>query len=165
MKYTCSILLIAICILPPILFSQYAYSLTATTVTYLKDGIKENGQKTYKVDYNTLLDYSDASFRFQVNDKIGDKSFATNNSKMIVTDSQVFRDIVFKESSKDNPNSYKIDTVRDSFNIESVEMINGGQLNNYTLEPLEREDYILYSTLTETSPTAAEFKTVTVTYD
>lgn len=164
MKYTGSILLLAICIFV-ILFSQYAYSLTATTVTYLKDGIKENGQTIYKVDYNTLLYYSDASFRFQVNDKIGDKSFATNNSKVIVTDTQVFRDIVFKEPSKDNPNSYKINSVKDSFHIDSVEMLDGGQLNNYTLEPSPREYSILYPTLTQTSPTTAEFKMLTVTYD
>jgi hypothetical protein len=164
MKYTSSIVLVAICILP-ILFSQSAYSLTATVITYLKDGIKENGKTTYKVDYNTLVDYSNASFRFQVNDKIGEKTYATNNSKVIVTDSQVFRDIVYKTPSKDNPNSYKIGTVTDSFNIESVEMIIGGQLNNYTLEPTPHEYSILYPTLTETSPTTAEFKMVTVSYD
>lgn len=101
-------------------------SLTATVITYLKDGIKENGKTTYKVDHDTLVDYSNASFRFQVNDKIGEKTYATNNSKVIVTDSEVIRDVVYKTPSKDNPNSYKIDTVRDSFNIESVEMINGG---------------------------------------
>lgn len=147
-------------------FIQYSYaqSIEVTSITYLKDGIRNDKGITYKVDYFKVLDIYDNS-RHLVSSKVGDISLATNNSKVIVTDSHMFRDIVFKTPSKDNPNSYDIDTIVDSFKIDSVEMLDGGQLNKYILEPAIRGDSLFTPTLIETSPTTAELKIVMSYYE
>lgn len=143
---------------------SYAQSIEVTSVTYLKDGIRDDKGITYKVDYSKVLDVYDNS-RHLVSSKVGDISLATNNSKVIVTDSHVFRDIVLKKPSKDNPNSYKINSIVDNFKIDSVEILEGDQLNKYTLEPTIRGDSLVTPILTETSPTTAELKIVLSYYE
>jgi hypothetical protein len=156
MKYTCSLLLLAICILP-VLFSQYAYSVSATSITYLKDGIKENGETTYKVDYAILQFSNDWPYEKLNVDRVS----ATENSNVVVTDSEVITDIVLKIPSKDNPNSYDIDASGGTFKIMNVEMLDN-QLNKYNLKfPIEGTTLTHSPTLTQTSSTTAEFKMVT----
>lgn len=136
--------------------TNFTSNISATSITYLKDGITNNGETTYKVDY-AILEFSD---NWPYEKPRVDKVLATENSNVVVTDSEVITDIVLKIPSKDNPNSYNIDASGGTFKIINVEMLSN-ELNKYDLKfPIEGTALTHTPTLTETSPTTAEFKMV-----
>jgi hypothetical protein len=139
--------------------TNFPYNISATSITYLKDGITNDGETTYKVDYSVLQYSDDWPYEKLHVDRVS----STENSNVVVTDSEVITDIVLKIPSKDNPNSYDIDASGGTFKIMNVEMLDN-QLNKYNLKfSIVPDDYYLTitPTLTETSPTTAEFKMVT----
>ena len=127
---------------------QIGYGEPSTSITYLKDKIKENGYSIYKVDYATLKLSPDSPIV---------RAESTENSKVKVTDSEVITDIVLKLPSKENPNSYDIDASSTILAITNVEVLDNG-LNKYNLNPpIESDSIVITPTLVETSHTTAEF--------
>ncbi|HET6589062.1 MAG TPA: hypothetical protein VFG45_02740 [Candidatus Nitrosocosmicus sp.] len=136
---------------------QSVHAKSSTSITCLENGTKADGQMIYNVDHATLKFSEDWSF-----EKPSDLEniSATENSNVIVTDSEVITDIVLKIPSKDNPDSYDIDASGGTFKIANVEILDN-QLNKYNLKfSIEADYYTITPTLTETSPTTATLTNV-----
>ncbi len=142
MKYTSSILFLAIYIL--LISIQNAYAEPSTSITYLKDGKEVNGEMIYTVDYvNKQISPNSTVIR----------SEATEDSSVIVTKTKVIADLVLKTPDVNNPSAYSLAASKGIYDIVHVEPI-GDQLNKYELShPMEVSSTL--PTLVETSPTTA----------
>jgi hypothetical protein len=144
MKFTGSILLVAICLLP-LLAQQVVLAEPFIGKTYFKDGkVDANGDKTYLLDYATGQGTSTSPLiRLE----------PVEGANAVVTDTQVLMDGAMKIPVSNNPNAYDIVPLTHyDLDIKRVEAINGGQLNNYTLENMFGLGSHVF---TETSPTTA----------
>lgn len=113
-----------------------------TGIMYFKDGkLDENGNKVYLVDY-ALMEISGLTIR----------SEPIDGSKVTITPIEIINDGALKLTDPENPNAYNIIPLKGVSDIKRVEAINGGQLNNYTIDT--KSDFT-YEIFTETSPTTA----------
>jgi hypothetical protein len=143
MKYTVGVLLLIAIILVGN-GMNYAYAESTTSKMYFKDGkVDENGNKAYIVDYASIqYDFTSPPSR---NEPI-------EGANALVTNTQIQLAGAMKTPVTDNPNAYDITPIDFTFDIKRVEVISGGQLNNYTLNS---DSQFTYVSFIETSPTTA----------
>jgi hypothetical protein len=128
---------------------NYAYAESTISKMYFKDGkVDKNGNKVYIIDY--LTNQFNSTLPLARVEPI-------DGANAVVTDTQIQLAGAMKTPVVDNPNAYDITPIDFTLDIKRVEAINGGQLNNYTLE--DGQDFT-YLSFTETSPTTATLTNV-----
>jgi len=147
MKYTAGILLFLTAIILVIYSSINSVNAEPSIMKmYFKDGkVDENGNKIYILDYiSGQANSTSPVIRSEPTD---------GGANAVVTDTQILLNGAAKTPVSDNPNAYDIFPLNHTLDIKTVEAINGGQLNNYTLNNnlIEIGSYAFI----ETSPTTA----------
>lgn len=128
---------------------NFAHAQTDITKVFFKDGkFDENGNKTFIIDY-VVSQYDSTSPQFRLE--------PINGANAVVTDTQIQLAGTLKVPVPDNPNAFDIIPMDSVLDIKRVEAINGGQLNNYTLNSGSE---FAYASFTETSPTNATMTTM-----
>ena len=148
MTYFPTILLLTVIVFASYFISM-AYGESTVSKIYFKDGkIDENRDKVYTLDYaTTQYDSNSALLRTE----------PIKGSNAIVTDTQIQLKGAMKGAVPDNPNAYDVLPMDFVLDIKRVEAINGGQLNNYTID--SKSDFT-YQSFTETSPTTATLTSI-----